>query len=181
MFDALTGKEIADSQPFRHQNDIVSLSLSQSGPSHQRLLTILDKNSDLFLTAVYGPTRFGVFALGMCMLHVCHMCICVIYISHHMHVTWQHHHACLARVTCHNCFAHVSHVTWQHHIMLCITPCHMHEHVTVGSMVSSICWNDSVNMLAAMQDNKFVVWYHPAVIYSDKDLLPHTCYSKEGR
>lgn len=50
-----------------------------------------------------------------------------------------------------------------------------------GSMVSSICWNDTVNMLAAMQDNKFVVWYHPAVIYSDKDLLPLTRYTKEGR
>lgn len=50
-----------------------------------------------------------------------------------------------------------------------------------GSMVSSICWNDMVNMLAAMQDNKFVVWYHPAVIYSDKDLLPLTRFTKESR
>lgn len=51
----------------------------------------------------------------------------------------------------------------------------------IGSMVSSIFWNDTVNMLAAMQDNKFVVWYYPAVIYSDKDLLPLTRYIKEGR
>ena len=43
-----------------------------------------------------------------------------------------------------------------------------------------MCWNDSVNMLAAMQDDKFVVWYHPAVIYSDKDLLPHIRFTKEG-
>lgn len=48
-------------------------------------------------------------------------------------------------------------------------------------MVSSICWNDSVNMLAAMQDNKFIVWYHPAVIYSDRDLLPLTQFTKEER
>ncbi len=49
-----------------------------------------------------------------------------------------------------------------------------------GSMVSSMCWNETVNMLAAMQDDKFVVWYHPAVIYSDKDLLPRTRFTKEG-
>ena len=36
-------------------------------------------------------------------------------------------------------------------------------------------------MLAAMQDDKFVVWYHPAVIYTDKDLLPLTRIIKEGR
>lgn len=48
-------------------------------------------------------------------------------------------------------------------------------------MLSSICWNDSVNMLAAMQDNKFIVWYHPAVIYSDRELLPLTKFTKEGR
>ncbi len=38
-----------------------------------------------------------------------------------------------------------------------------------------------VNMLAVMQDNKFVVWYHPAVLYIDKDLLPLTRLVKEGR
>ena len=48
-------------------------------------------------------------------------------------------------------------------------------------MVTSICWNDRTNMLAAMQDNKFVVWYHPAVVYADKDLLPLTIVHKEGR
>lgn len=65
VFDASTGKELAEGQPLRHQNDIVSLALSQSGPTHERLLTILDKNSDLFLTSVYGPTTFKVFTLGM--------------------------------------------------------------------------------------------------------------------
>lgn len=48
-------------------------------------------------------------------------------------------------------------------------------------MVSSMCWNDSVNMLAAMQDDKFIVWYHPAVIYSDKDLLTLTQYTRQER
>lgn len=48
-------------------------------------------------------------------------------------------------------------------------------------MVTSICWNDRANMLAAMQDNSFVVWYHPGIIYADKDLLPLTLITKEGR
>lgn len=50
-----------------------------------------------------------------------------------------------------------------------------------GSMVTSICWNDGANMLAAMQDNSFVVWYHPGIVHADKDLLPLTLLTKEGR
>ena len=57
---------------------------------------------------------------------------------------------------------------------------HTHTHTT-GSMVTSIGWNDRSNMLAAMQDAKFVVWYHPAVVYTDRDLLPQTLLCKEGR
>lgn len=52
--------------------------------------------------------------------------------------------------------------------------------ISLGSMVTSLCWNDRTNMLAAMQDGKFVVWYHPAVVYFDKDLLPQTTVHKEG-
>ena len=47
--------------------------------------------------------------------------------------------------------------------------------------MTSICWNDGANMLAAMQDNSFVVWYHPGIIHADKDLLPLTLLTKEGR
>ena len=36
-------------------------------------------------------------------------------------------------------------------------------------------------MLAAVQDSRFIVWYHPSVIYSDRDLLPLTQFSKEDR
>ena len=50
-----------------------------------------------------------------------------------------------------------------------------------GSMVTSICWNDGANILAAMQDNHFVVWYHPGIVHADKDLLPLTLFTKEGR
>ena len=50
-----------------------------------------------------------------------------------------------------------------------------------GSMVTSICWNNSVNMLAAMQDGSFVVWYHPGIVHADRELLPLTVLTKEGR
>lgn len=50
-----------------------------------------------------------------------------------------------------------------------------------GSMVTSICWNDGANMLAAMQDGNFVVWYHPGIVHLDRDLLPITVLTKEGR
>ena len=53
--------------------------------------------------------------------------------------------------------------------------------VVTGSMVASICWNDGANMLAAMQDGNFVVWYHPGIVHADKNLLPLTVQTKEGR
>lgn len=44
-----------------------------------------------------------------------------------------------------------------------------------------MCWNETTDMLASMQDGKFVVWCYPAVIHFDKDLLPLTKLTKEGR
>ena len=46
--------------------------------------------------------------------------------------------------------------------------------LTAGSMVTSLVWNSGCNMLAGMQNNKLLVWYHPAVVYTDRDLLPLT-------
>lgn len=62
-YDVTTGKEISE-QPLQHQNDITSVGLSQAGPAHERLLAILDKNDDLFLTPVRGRTSFKTVALG---------------------------------------------------------------------------------------------------------------------
>lgn len=64
--------------------------------------------------------------------------------------------------------------------MLCYTV-KMCMHPPSGSMVTSICWNDNVNMLAAMQDGNFVVWYHPGIVHADRELLPMTVLTKEGR
>jgi intraflagellar transport protein 80 len=52
--------------------------------------------------------------------------------------------------------------------------------VHIGSMVTTMAWNDEANILAAMQDGRFTVWYHPAVVYTDPDLLQKTVLRKEG-
>ena len=50
-----------------------------------------------------------------------------------------------------------------------------------GSMVTSVAWNDHSNILAGMQDGRFTVWYHPTVVYTDKDLLYSTIVRRDGR
>uniref|UniRef100_T1JAI6 Uncharacterized protein n=1 Tax=Strigamia maritima TaxID=126957 RepID=T1JAI6_STRMM len=47
-------------------------------------------------------------------------------------------------------------------------------------MVNSICWNDTTNMLAAVQEGKFSVWYYPNVLYVDKDLINKTVMEKDS-
>ena len=39
-------------------------------------------------------------------------------------------------------------------------------------MVDTISWNDQADILVALADGKLVTWYHPAVVYVDRDLLP---------
>lgn len=48
-------------------------------------------------------------------------------------------------------------------------------------MIQSLCWNDSANMLAALADGKFTVWYYPNTIYVDRDLASRTVFEKEAR
>uniref|UniRef100_A0A1A7YHY2 Intraflagellar transport 80 homolog n=1 Tax=Iconisemion striatum TaxID=60296 RepID=A0A1A7YHY2_9TELE len=50
----------------------------------------------------------------------------------------------------------------------------------IGSMVHSMAWNDSANILCGIQDNQFTVWYDPSVVFTDKELLPKTLYIKDG-
>ncbi|XP_054901538.1 intraflagellar transport protein 80 homolog [Poeciliopsis prolifica] len=50
----------------------------------------------------------------------------------------------------------------------------------IGSMVHSMAWNDSANILCGIQDIQFTVWYYPGVVFTDKDLLPRTIYTKDG-
>ena len=53
--------------------------------------------------------------------------------------------------------------------------------IVLGSMVSSVAWNDQSNILAGMQDGRFTVWYHPTVVYTDKDLLAGTICRRGGK
>ena len=44
----------------------------------------------------------------------------------------------------------------------------------LATMVSSHMWNDSTETLVALSDNRFVAWYHPMVIFVDRDLMQRT-------
>nr|XP_019944246.1 PREDICTED: intraflagellar transport protein 80 homolog [Paralichthys olivaceus] len=50
----------------------------------------------------------------------------------------------------------------------------------IGSMVHSMAWNDNANILCGIEDNQFKVWYYPSVVFTDKDLLPKTLYTKDS-
>jgi intraflagellar transport protein 80 len=56
LFDVASGKELREGKPLCHKVEIVSLSLSQSGPGSQRQLAFLDQNHDLFLTLARETT-----------------------------------------------------------------------------------------------------------------------------
>ncbi|XP_058274268.1 intraflagellar transport protein 80 homolog [Hemibagrus wyckioides] len=50
----------------------------------------------------------------------------------------------------------------------------------IGSMVHTMAWNDSANILCGIQDNQFTVWYYPSAVFVDKDLLPTTLFTKDA-
>lgn len=51
--------------------------------------------------------------------------------------------------------------------------------VKLGVMMHSIKWNDNSNMLSALQDEKLVIFYYPAVVFVDKNLLSLTIMQKD--
>ncbi|KAG8136102.1 putative Intraflagellar transport protein [Naja naja] len=52
--------------------------------------------------------------------------------------------------------------------------------IKIGTMVHTLAWNDTCNILCGLQDTRFTVWYYPNVVYVDKDLLPKTLYEKDA-
>ncbi|XP_066476291.1 intraflagellar transport protein 80 homolog isoform X4 [Tiliqua scincoides] len=50
----------------------------------------------------------------------------------------------------------------------------------IGTMVHTLAWNDTCNILCGLQDTRFTVWYYPNAVYVDKDLLPKTLYEKDA-
>lgn len=51
---------------------------------------------------------------------------------------------------------------------------------SVATMVTSICWNDSCNMLATVSDHRLCFWYYPAIAYVDQELLLKTVHNRES-
>lgn len=50
----------------------------------------------------------------------------------------------------------------------------------IATMVDSAIWHDTTEMLAAVSDGKFNVWYYPNVVYIDKDLVARSRSSVEA-
>uniref|UniRef100_W5M7E3 Intraflagellar transport 80 n=1 Tax=Lepisosteus oculatus TaxID=7918 RepID=W5M7E3_LEPOC len=50
----------------------------------------------------------------------------------------------------------------------------------IGTMVHSMAWNDTANILCGIQDNHFTVWCYPNTEFVDKDLLPKTMCMKDA-
>ncbi|XP_071377336.1 intraflagellar transport protein 80 homolog [Centroberyx affinis] len=55
-----------------------------------------------------------------------------------------------------------------------------HKICKIGTMVHTMAWNDTANILCGIQDNQFTVWYYPSAVFTDKELLPKTLYMKDG-
>ncbi|XP_063162568.1 intraflagellar transport protein 80 homolog isoform X4 [Candoia aspera] len=52
--------------------------------------------------------------------------------------------------------------------------------IKIGTMVHTLAWNDTCNILCGLQDTRFTVWYYPNAVYVDKDLLPKTLCEKDA-
>ncbi|XP_031459564.1 intraflagellar transport protein 80 homolog isoform X3 [Phasianus colchicus] len=52
--------------------------------------------------------------------------------------------------------------------------------IKIGTMVQTLAWNDTSNLLCGIQDTRFTVWYYPNTVYVDKDLLTKTLYEKDA-
>ncbi|KAI8586701.1 WD40-repeat-containing domain protein [Geranomyces variabilis] len=50
----------------------------------------------------------------------------------------------------------------------------------LGTMVETFAWNADADLLVAMMDGKFVVWYYPNVVFVDEDVAPLTKFEKDG-
>eukprot|EP00038_Savillea_parva_P010167 m.188364 g.188364 ORF g.188364 m.188364 type:complete len:773 (-) comp17402_c0_seq1:165-2483(-) len=44
----------------------------------------------------------------------------------------------------------------------------------LGAMVESVAWHDGWSILAALSNNKVTVWYYPATLFVDPEILPKT-------
>lgn len=52
--------------------------------------------------------------------------------------------------------------------------------IKLGTMVHTLAWSDTCNILCGLQDTRFTVWYYPNTVYVDKDILPQTLYERDA-
>ncbi|XP_077847746.1 intraflagellar transport protein 80 homolog isoform X3 [Macaca mulatta] len=52
--------------------------------------------------------------------------------------------------------------------------------IKLGTMVHTLAWNDTCNILCGLQDTRFIVWYYPNTVYVDRDILPKTLYERDA-
>ncbi|KAI9009520.1 WD40-repeat-containing domain protein [Gaertneriomyces semiglobifer] len=50
----------------------------------------------------------------------------------------------------------------------------------LGTMVETFAWNADSDILVAMMDYKFVIWYYPNVVFIDEDIAPLTKVEKDA-
>uniref|UniRef100_A0A4X1VGP2 Intraflagellar transport protein 80 homolog n=1 Tax=Sus scrofa TaxID=9823 RepID=A0A4X1VGP2_PIG len=48
------------------------------------------------------------------------------------------------------------------------------------TMVHTLAWSDTCNILCGLQDTRFTVWYYPNTVYVDRDILPKTLYERDA-
>lgn len=48
--------------------------------------------------------------------------------------------------------------------------------IKLQTMVDTVAWNDSSDMLAALADGKLVSWLYPGIAFVDKDLIEFVCF-----
>ncbi|XP_077899707.1 intraflagellar transport protein 80 homolog isoform X3 [Ictidomys tridecemlineatus] len=52
--------------------------------------------------------------------------------------------------------------------------------IKLGTMVHTLAWCDTCNILCGLQDTRFTVWYYPNTVYVDRDILPKTLYERDA-
>lgn len=50
----------------------------------------------------------------------------------------------------------------------------------LGSIIETISWNDDNDLLVAIMDTKFVVWYYPSAVFVDEDIAPLARSERDG-
>lgn len=101
VFDSSSGKPIDDATIVHHIN-VASVHLSQQGQAHERKAAFVDRNGDLYFSAV--NRRLGVRK--------------------------------------------------------------------ISSMATSVIWHEAHEALVAIADGRLTTWYYPAILFTDRDLLP---------